>query len=224
MTRQVQDVVTIADDPRSFVLIDWDGVEAPFDPQRFGLTPHGICSACWRGWHASYAIRDRSLTLDSLHIFLADDLLDEGSPGKEPKIFGKPLRRYILPDSFDGEDTGDFRGNRHLSPEARATDLEADLVWDGYLLLGADPSRVGGFSHPAWHYRTVVECEFVGGVLVGTWDCSSDRQRIVEWLDSGDCPQPPPYGTGSRKKLWKNWQRGFDGLMGALFRGVYGKA
>ncbi len=222
MTQQIQDVVILEKD--QFILSGWDGVEPPFDPQRFDLEPQTISTACWRGWHAALRINNRCLTLDSLHIGLPEEMLANVAPESSPQIFGKPLMRYEYRCQVYCETEGGWVDRLQLSSEARATDIGGPIMWDGKILLGSDPRPFAILAHPAWYYRTIIECEFVRGVLVGQWDRSSDCQRISDWCDSEACPKPPADPFGSDRQQFRNWERGLDALMGALFRGVYCKS
>lgn len=222
MTQQIQDVIFLEND--QYFLAGWDGAESPFDPQKFDLQPKMISTACWRGWHSALKIHNRCLTLDSLHIGLPEDLLDDVSPERVPKIFGKPLKRYEYRCQVYCDEAGDWVDRLQLSSEARATSIGGAILWDGHLLLGSGSRPFAILAHPAWYYQTIIECEFVRGVLVGQWDRSSDCQLIAEWFDTDTCPKPPDDPFGSGRQQFKNWERGLDALMGAFFRGVYCKS
>lgn len=44
-----------------------------FNPDSLDLKPVGVCTACWRGYQAIYAIAESRLVLQELNINLADD-------------------------------------------------------------------------------------------------------------------------------------------------------
>lgn len=220
MTEQIQDVVVW--DDQEFEIAGLDSAAPLFEPTDHGLKPRTISTACWRGWHMRLQIKDRRLKFDTLTIGLSDSELTFNDLRSEPTVFGVPLRQYQYESQRLAED-GTWVSKTEISSESRATNIDGELVWDGHLLLGDNPRYFGILGHPAWYYHRIIECEFIRGVLVGHWDRSEECQRIVDWFESDESPDPPEDPFGSDKLLYENWERGFDAMMGAVFRGKYCK-
>ncbi len=151
-----------------------------FDPADHGVKPVGRCSACWRGFLCTYAVRDRRLLLDALAVCL---------DGPAPTLFGVPPK----------QDEGSIRrfdavyeGLAHTVPYTGGLLLAVDFIEELYVHMG---------FHPAWKYREVHELVFRDGELVQEADRS--EQTIEFRRELGYRPLEP--GFGARPADVKRW-------------------
>jgi hypothetical protein len=145
-----------------------------FDPSILGLEPVGVCSACWRGYVAHFAVAHFRLVLDALDI----NLYDKGAGPREFKRLAGPAINGVSPIELSGKMK--LFNNRYER-------LDYHLEYTGGLLLADGFIRelyVHMGFHPAWKYERVLELIFEGGVLKHEHDRSAAmadiRQRITE--------------------------------------------
>lgn len=187
-----------------------------FDPAVFGLEPTGICSNCWRGWQAEYALAGRQLVVDVLNVNLCQPDRPRGSYERMP---GPPIGG-VLPvadDQADGQAEDDEaslrRASRHPNRfNNRYENLGHPLAYTGGLLLGAGFIRdlyVHMGFHPAWKYEKVIELMFEGGMLQKACERSAEmaelRNLVLAQAEPGDAR-----GRGSDAAIRKFIERAFD--------------
>jgi hypothetical protein len=177
MTAQFSDPVKYRG--KSYSLAGKNGTRL-FDPAAHGLKPVGKCSACWRGFVCTYAVRDRKLLLDALAVCL---------DAPAPALFG------VAPKPDEG-------GARLF--DAVYEGLAHPMAYSGGLLLAAgfiEGLYVHMGFHPAWKYREVHELVFRDGELVQEADRS---EQIAEFRrELRDRPLEP--GRGARRADVKRW-------------------
>lgn len=121
------------------------------------------CTACWRGFRASYAIKDQRLILKHLELNLLD-------PEEAPHLNGVVARpiddpHAFLYDIYDG--------------------LDMTLDYNGYFLI-ANSFISNLYQHmgiqPAWKYEEVHRLEFQSGQLKSAQNISASmaEQRKEE--------------------------------------------
>lgn len=170
-----------------------------FDPAAFGMKPTGICSNCWRGWQAQYALAGRQLVLDALNVNLFDR---DKLTGSYVRVPGPPIGG-VLPvadeqeggeDEDEDEEARLLRALRRSSSRSnRYENLGYPLTYTGGLLLATgfiDDLYVHMGFHPAWKYEKVVELVFEGGVLQKACDRSAEmaelRNLVLAQAEQGD--------------------------------------
>ena len=137
-----------------------DPLGSVFDPAVFGLDPTGTCTACGRGYVATFAVLGGRLVVDALDVNLYDHANGGGggptgfTPRPRPSVNG------VSPSGSRGPGGGLFanryRGLAH--PLEYTGDL---LIGDGFLPELYDHMR----SAAAWKYRSVIELAFEDGRL-----------------------------------------------------------
>jgi len=176
MTAQIADILRIDEDEYSILAIQnvW-----PFDPKHLGLTPQGVCSACWRGHFEEYVLKNDDLVLDKFAINL-----DYLSSKKAPEVFGKS----------PGIIEGFKKGLANTFYEA----LNQKMDYSGGLLIGRKFLR-DFYIHMGFHrphcFEVVLELEFAGGRLKRTSDHSAKmeeiRKKILEAKAEGGAKESP---------------------------------
>lgn len=182
MTAQIADQVRFDEDPEPFVITGISG-GGLFDPEAYGLKPVGFSTACWRGWHATYAVQKASLELATLGIGLSPEDGELIANGAGPRL------QNVVPHKHHSR-AQVSRGGRtteedYESPEWFFDGLSLPVRFTGGLLLGRQFIRAlyvhMGF-HPAWKFETVVEAIFVEGRLESSRSRSEEmavvRQRV----------------------------------------------
>jgi hypothetical protein len=177
MTAQISDEFNYQGGSYSIVGINGTNL---FAPTRYGLTPVGRCSSCWRGFVCTYYIESQQLLLHKLAICL---------DGPAPTLLGIQSKSDSSPfPKFD----------------AIYEDLQHQINYAGGLLLGDDfieELYVHMGFHPAWKFREVHELIFNNGELIQAIDCSEKiaelRRKMIE----------KPLGPGEKVsgKAIKRW-------------------
>lgn len=134
--------------------------EWPFDPRQHGFEPHSTSTACWRGYHTGYTVRDGELLLTRLTIGLA------GSKGR----YKPPVWRGLHPRPSTCAAT---------SSDWEYAGVDVPVPYTGGLVLGRDGVRE--FIDPMLligpHcFEEVHELLFERGVLTG----ATDRSEAME--------------------------------------------
>jgi len=140
---------------------------SPFDPKSYGMKPTIWSTACYRGYLATYEVKDRKLYIKKLEINLTEP--SYGGMKKVEKIAAPPIGD-ISP--IAGE-TDDF--------EYCYQDMNFFLPFMGGLLIGKDFIRelsVRMGFHPAWKYRNVHELIFKVGELVQESNVSEKMEQF----------------------------------------------
>lgn len=157
-----------------------------FDIALFGFQPTPVCSGCWRGYVAKYAIENCALILNNLSVTILAD--------NEQRIIGPDING-VTPTGPNAE--FDFLNNHYRG-------LNYKLDYSGELILGSEfiPELYDhmGFQQP-WKYKSVVELSFENGLLISEVDVSvkiaKERTKIIK---SGGYPICPT--TGDEIKAW----------------------
>lgn len=152
-----------------------------FHPASYGIEPEMLSSACWRGFHADYEIRDSKLLMTSLTIGLAPEHALLASRGELPFAPG------VVPvkDQF-GQPT--IEGLSLAIPYTGGLLLAHGFIRDLYVHMG---------FHPAWKYTDVRELIFEQGQVTEDHDRSQQMAELRERLAG----QPLQPGTADRAVL-----------------------
>jgi hypothetical protein len=172
MTAQISGVVVYRGKPHNIAGINGSGL---FDPSEHGLRPVMISTACWRGYHCTYEVADRSLLLTAVNIGLGEKDWITAERGEGPKLFGQVPRRYTIHGHSRNVRTGAVQ-TRWASPDFRCDGLLEPVPFTGGLLLGDDflwDLYVHMGFHPAWTFREVHELLLEGGRVVQEADRSA---------------------------------------------------
>jgi hypothetical protein len=159
MTAQINDTVFHRKIEFSVAGKDGSGL---FDPRSHGISPAGVSSACWRGYHLAYSVRNDQLLLGKVFLSLCTADALRASAGKGPELFGKlPKKHNSLWQEW-------------------IYDLQQPIPFSGGLLLGDSFIRelyVHMGFHPAWKYRNVRELLFEDGRLTDEFDRSAEMEE-----------------------------------------------
>lgn len=125
-----------------------------FHPNKYGLSPHGVCSNCWSGYFCEYEIAENTMHLNKLSIHQSDDIY--------PELNG------VLAQKTTEDDTD--------CCYYRYEELYLPITGRGTcrMLLGSD--YIGNSLHELndfWNYATLQEFVFKNGVLVEVNDYSA---------------------------------------------------
>lgn len=190
MTAQIRDAIVFATPARpsgdeSIWTIERVAGSGLFEPEAHRLRVTSPHTACVRGYHCEYAIRDGELLLTSVSCGLPDAYVRKVAQGTPPTVFGAPLReRRSLRRPFDPT-TGQL-GPEEMSStgEFFADGLAAPMDFTGGMLLCRD-----AINEHAWYsvhlHNVVIEVRFERGRVVETTDHSEAmaqyRLAVDEW-------------------------------------------
>jgi hypothetical protein len=152
-----------------------------FDPALLELNPRGVCTACYRGYMAEFAVSNTRLVLRTLQVNLLNP--SELTAEVGPTFCGvKPTTSLDEFEMFNNSYEG----------------LNYHLEYTGGLLLGdgfIEDLYVHMGFHPAWKYEAVVELVFDAGILMAEYDRSDQmaefRRGMLENKDEGDAHRMP---------------------------------
>lgn len=188
MTAQVPDYVFYLD--KKFTLAAISDGEL-WVPEAESINPEPVCSACWRGYLATYRVHNDVLELHELKLSYG-----QLSKGKPPPVGGRKPKRA---------DDDETMGFNWTYPE-----IGMQLDYSGGLLLAdgfIQELYVHMGFHPAWKYKHVHELVFENGRLAGAFDRS--RQMAEFRQDLKDKPMQPS-GDLDRATLTKWIERTFS--------------
>jgi hypothetical protein len=162
LTGQMSDTLNYKDEQFNLVGIKGEGL---FRPEDIGLAPYSNCTACWRGYVASYEIANDELLLSHLLINTKNPIDINGIKAESPA---------------DSLFTHQF------------SQLKTKIPFTGNLLIGNEFIQSMyvhmGFQKPVTYAR-VIELKLRNGNLLESEDKS---QRIKEIRESGkDSPSAP---------------------------------
>ncbi|PZR11053.1 MAG: hypothetical protein DI536_18100 [Archangium gephyra] len=181
VTAQISDSVQLEGEHEAFSIAGVSGGPL-FEPAQHGLKPVMISTACWRGWYATYAVRDRQLLIASLAIGL-----DHTQP--LPTLEGlSPQRRSYEARELKNGEWVDVKATTH---EWFFEPLTLPVPFTGGLLLARGFIRelyVHMGHHPAWKYEEVVELTFVDGRLATMQSRSEAMAKLRSELANRDKP------------------------------------
>lgn len=145
-----------------------------FVPEKFGMRPIGVITACWRGYVATYALLEDILVLNNLNVSLGKFTDNKFFPEIGPEINGiKPLN--------DSNSFNNFYKDLNLPIKLSGGILIANgFIAELYVHMG---------FHPAWKYKEVHELIFDEGKLKEKRNLSSKMAQIREEL--ADTPLRP---------------------------------
>ena len=144
-----------------------------FDPYALGLEPQGMCTACWRGYLATFGLdaNDR--------LVLADLLINLDEDPDAPTEAPPELNSVSAEPANDDEDLFQYR----------YLELNLPLAFTGGLLIATGFLEAYyehmGF-HPAWKFQRVIELTFQAGQLTGRRDVSELIARLREQIVQAD--------------------------------------
>lgn len=200
MTAQIGDSIRYAGNHYGLVGVSPDNsADELFDPERFGIRTFSDCTACWRGYVATYGLRENQLVLEELGINVRDPEWEEElkrlTELKEIRRYLPPHRRGPKPQPKSMKPgpcgpaihgvlpTPLVNPGRPFAFSDNYHDIGLPLSFTGGLLLGQ------GFIHklyehmgfhPAWKFEKVIELIFAEGVLAAAHDRSADMEKIRE--------------------------------------------
>ena len=159
MTAQIGDIYKYNNKECRLVARDSSNL---FNPKAFGMEPHAMSTACWRGYFCEYAIIDDELFLEKLCLFNAD--------GKYPLLNGikavKPKFKYA----------GYYEYRNINMP----------ISYTGKMLVGNEFIREYyihmGLQKP-WAYQELLELVFEDGILLECNDYSYIAKKIRQLID-----------------------------------------
>lgn len=170
----------------SYQGLAFDVLEGLFSPQQHGLFPGSDSSGCWRGWFASYAIRDGILLLACLTLAEPEQFLELDEQGND---ISKPARYSPL----NGVEAVRLRGRIDGSWEFEDVDLPLDYT--GTLTLCRLPRHTDVPEY--WEARDNPDLDDYEHVLQLTLDKGRviAEQIVREPLataEGNDAPPPEP--------------------------------
>jgi len=151
MTAQISDIVFYNERKCSIAGINGKGL---FNPYEYRLRPVGSCSACWRGFMATYAVKNETFFLDRLDINVYQT---------ERKWFW-PFRRNIRLNGVRPVSGGEYNLFDQHYPQ-----LDLKIPFTGGILLGIDfihDLYVHMGFHPAWKYNEAHELSLKEVILL----------------------------------------------------------
>jgi hypothetical protein len=142
----------------------------PFSPYQLGIQPNMASTACVRGYHVTYGVKDDRLVVAELRFVLVEDEVDwTRVPG--PEINGvEPVEEAPGPDWFN---------NNFL-------DLDLPVAYDGGLIIGSgylNEYHLDLDLVTLWKYREVLEIRFEQGRLSEVRDLSELMRPIRQIAD-----------------------------------------
>jgi hypothetical protein len=200
VTAQISDIVCYLGKRRRLAGINGFGL---FNPAQHGIRTVGWCTACYRGYHCTYEVKDRSLFLAKVNLGLGPDAADAVGKLKGPKLFGKVPKRYTKHGCSEDPRTGKSITSWESS-DFEVTGLHEMVSFTGGLLLGDDfieEMYVHMGFHPAYKFRTVHELEFDAGRLVEEHDRSRQVAEFRQTL-SPDSLEPPAGAPRAELEEW----------------------
>ena len=182
MTAQIGDRFTFRGNDYSIVAIS---TPIGFEPVQFGITPLGICTACWAGYWCEYTISEEGITLKNLYINSRDNNYP-ASNGVEAEEDEREKFQYM---------------GHHLYKN-----VGIRVKYTGKILVGKDFLREYyihmGYQR-AWAYQTLVEFIFEDGSLIETVDYSNMAEKLREEIKK-DTGKPKPYTEQDIARFVKN--------------------
>jgi hypothetical protein len=161
MTAQITDTFILHD--QEWELIGWQG-EGLFDPEQFGMETAILHTACYRGFYATYEIRDAALLLR--------DLVMREAHGHYVAING------VEPERDDNE-LCSYHGLAMSVPFTGRLRLARDFIESLYVHMGYQKASA---------YSSVVDTRFEAGRLVELRDRSVDAAAVRSSLERGQRP------------------------------------
>ncbi len=167
MTAQFSDLVFF--NKQEYSLTDFDGDEL-FHPIKYDLIPTSTCTACWKGFVASYEVKDDVLSLKTLDINIEEVKKEFFWSSGIPELNGKKAS-----------------GNESLYSmfEYNFQDVDLSLSFSGWMLIGKgfiEKLYVHMGIHPAWKYIKVYKLEFEKGKLISSHNVSAAMKKYRRYI------------------------------------------
>ena len=186
MTAQFSDLVFFND--QEFSLTDINGDEL-FHPMKYDLVPSSTCTACWKGFVASYGIKEDQLVLKNLDINIEEVEKKYFWSSNIPELNGmKPSKDDSLYDMFD----------YHFQ------DVKLPLSFTGWMLIGKgfiQELYVHMGIHPAWKYKDVFKLDFEKGKLLASHDVSVAMREYRKTMQN-EGGEPVSFPEGKEPDQW----------------------
>jgi len=191
MTAQISDRFIYRDEDYSLAGVSGKGL---FQPDQFGIEIEATCSACWRGFMATYQVwEDTNASTEEAPPRTILRLIEAAISPKDLHtlpllLFGAPLEP-MRPESAAGQDDNTFDFYGSMFSHAYRNCPEPVSFTGGILLARGFIEELYehmGF-HPAWKYREVHELVFNDGVLIEAHDRSEPVARVRD-KQSGSRP------------------------------------
>jgi hypothetical protein len=198
MTAQIGDSIRYAGEHYYLVGVSSDHpLDELFDPERFDIRTFSDCTACWRGFVATYGLRENRLVLEELEINVCDPEWEEElkrlTELKEIRRYLPPHRRGPKPQPRPMKPGPCGPAINGVLPLPPADPSGIFAFSDNYHQIGLPLSFTGGLLlgdgfiselyehmgfHPAWKFEKVIELIFVEGTLTAAHDRSTDMAEI----------------------------------------------
>jgi len=158
---------------KEYSIADLGGDEL-FHPMQYGLFPESSCTACWKGFVATYEVQDDILCLKNLDINVEKIRKLFFWSSSIPKLNGKkPSDNESLYNMF----------SHHFQ------DVNLPFSYTGWILIGGEfihELYVHMGYHPAWKYKNVIKLDFEKGKLISSLDVSKAMQDYrKKYTDQG---------------------------------------
>lgn len=137
-------------------------------PEKYGIVPSSVCTACWRGYWCVYNILENGIKLQDLYVNSDNDyypeingispLCDNKKPNKIIKCMGHHLYK----------------------------DINISIKYTGKILVGNDfieKYYIHMGLQPAWAYKTLIEFIFQDSMLIDIIDHSKTIANLRKELD-----------------------------------------
>ena len=162
MSQQVEDPFNWKGE--TWVFLSAENVYSIFEPNKFGLNPEWIDTACYKGFVIEFSVVDDRLFLQRLIINTEDD--------KYPPI-NDVLAQYARKDKRDGWIDG-----YHVYDK-----INLFLEYTGTIIIGKDfkEDRYGGSSFTGpYSYYTTFDLKFENGILIDYEETSGKYKGTVQ--------------------------------------------
>jgi hypothetical protein len=196
MTAQIDDLFRYRDAEYSLAGISEGEL---LDLSVLDLQPTEVCTACWRGYRAIFAVVQSRLVLDTLYVNLKRP--GEGKEGYEDEV--GPVINGVTPSP---------RSLKQLLFSNHYEGLNYHLEYSGGLLLAdgfIESLYVHMGFHPAWKYETVIELIFDAGTLKQEFD-RSERMAAIREMVINSRSESPSIDMSTHEEVKRFVERAFD--------------
>jgi len=145
------------------------GGKIPLDFSKWGLSPAGFTTACYRGYMASFTLDGNKLVLTDL-ITNNGFTNNDGRDATAPKINGVTPKKYTREERWSGSVAGDL--------EYEKVNLPLDYTGTAILKDGRLIGGMHGRFDDAAGYETAIELTFEKGILKSEKDLSQAMAEI----------------------------------------------
>ena len=177
MTAQIEDIYK--HENKNYTVVARSAGEI-FEPEKYGLEPHGRATACYRGYWCDFETVDEELFLNNLYIYNKED--------NYPALNGMPVSPAEFWESKK-------KSKRSKNPEMvkipayfghrMYRNVHLQIPYTGKILLGSEFIQSYyihmGFQR-AWAYETLLELVFDEGLLMECNDLSHMAKEYREYM------------------------------------------